>query len=243
METNAGERYKVILLISKNEELAGHFKEDVEQEGFKTHWISETDQLLITLHQLRDIRMVVLDMKAYPNLATDVFHKMKHDPEMKNIPIICMVRKDLVIEQLIAFELGADEFLYVPYTTTELQLKIRSLERFRELQTKLLEKEQQLKTLHHTQQVLVTLSHYINNALTPLYTLVQMVDESNPEHARRLKEHGRVTVEFISKVLATLHKVVNQGEYKVVHEGAYKNLMIDIENELKALQKKLNHQD
>jgi len=135
-----------------------------------------------------------------------------------------------------AFEFGADEFIYVPYTTPELQLKMRALQRLLELQDRLREKENQLKALRQVQRILVTLSHYINNSLTPLFMLVQTMDEKSPEDARRLKDFVFRTVQFINKVLLTLNNLVQNGELKVLTEGVYKNLLLDIESELKKLQ-------
>ncbi|GAB4375060.1 MAG: hypothetical protein Kow0042_20140 [Calditrichia bacterium] len=226
----------MILLISKNKELANSFIQDVQQEGFRTIWISRYQDTIPTVYQHRDCKMVVFDIESSDHQATETIQRMKKDPQISHIPIICMLQKELVVEQLIAFEMGADEFLYVPYTTTELQLRIRSIERMLELQQQLRDKENQLQALRQLQRVLVTLSHHINNSLTPLYSLVQMVDESRPENAKRLKEHARRTVEFINKVLTTLNQMVQSGEMKVIQTGVYKNLMLDIESELKKLQ-------
>ena len=180
--------------------------------------------------------MVVLDLSTINTKTRDLLTTIKKDPVMRYIPLISMVNKEDMVDQLLAFEQGIDDFLYVPYTTIELQLKIRAIKRLLELQNKLQEKESQLESLKQVQQILVTLSHYINNALTPLYTLVQMVNESDPEAAKRLKDFAGLTVEFIHKVLKTLNKLVQTGEIKVVRDGVYKNLLVDIEMELKQLQ-------
>ncbi len=226
----------MILLITQNSELARSFMDDLKQEGFDIELLQDHSQIFSRLYQNSNYHMVIADLNSLGNAAQKIFQQLKNDARLKYLPLICLVQKDLVVEQLIAFELGADEFIYVPYTTPELQLKMRSIQRLLDLQNQLKDKENQLKALQQVQQVLVTLSHYINNSLTPLYSMVQMMNEKNPEDALRLKDFARRTVEFINKVLRTLNNLVQTGEMKVVREGVYKNLMLDIESELKKLQ-------
>ncbi len=226
----------MILLITDNTELANSFRNDLHQEGFGVDLLKDHNQVFTKLYQNPDYHMVIFDLESTKNDTSKLFEKLKKDPKLKYIPLICIVQKNMVVEQLIAFELGADEFIYVPYTTPELQLKMRAIQRLLDLQNQLKEKENQLNALKQVQRILVTLSHYINNSLTPLYTMVQMMNENNPDDAQRLKEFVTRTVEFINKVLRTLNNLVQSGEMKVVQQGVYKDLMLDIEKELKSLQ-------
>ncbi len=226
----------MILLVTKNADLADSFRNDLKQEGFQVDLLENPAELPMRLYQNSEYHMAILDLERQEENISDLFQKLKKDARLRYIPLICIVKRDLVLEQLVAFELGADEFIYVPYTTTELQLKMRSIQRLLDLQNQLKEKENQLKALKQVQRILVTLSHYINNSLTPLYTLVQMMNEKNPKDAKRLKEFAARTVEFINKVLTTLNNLVQSGEMKVIKDGVYKDLMLDIEHELKKLQ-------
>jgi DNA-binding response OmpR family regulator len=227
----------MILFVSRNQQIGQSFVQDLEQEGFQVKWISDYGKVIPELFQYQSrYSMIILDMEANGNDATELCQTIKTHSQFKLKPLICMVKKDYVVEQLIAFELGADEFIYVPYTSTELQLRMRSIKRLLDLQKELENKENQLRALKQVQQILVTLSHYINNSLTPLYTLVQIMNEKNEEDARRLNVFARRTVEFINKVLRTLNELVQSGEMKVVKDGVYKNLLLDIEQELKKLQ-------
>ena len=210
--------------------------DDIRQEGFKVDILSNYQEVIMRLYQSPKYHMVLLDMEDSGENLSELCQKIKSDPQLQYIPLICIIKKDLLVDQLMAFEFGADEFIYVPYTTPELQLKMRALQRLLELQNRLREKENQLKALRQVQCILVTLSHYINNSLTPLFMLVQTMDEKSPEDARRLKDFVFRTVQFINKVLLTLNNLVQSGELKVLTEGVYKNLLLDIEGELKKLQ-------
>ncbi len=226
----------MILLVTKNNNLAKSFRNDLKQEGFEVELFNWKQDLLLSLYQRNDFDMLILDLESMDVTTSDLFQKIKANPALSHIPLICIIKKDLVLEQLIAFELGADEFIFIPYTTPELQLRMRSIQGLLNLQKQLREKESRLNSIKQTQKILVTLNHYINNSLTPLYSLLQVMDESKPEDAKRLKEFSHKTVDFIRRVLITLNNLVQNGEIKAVKQGVYRDLMLDIENELKKLQ-------
>lgn len=230
----------MILLVTNNKEIAKSIINDLEQEGFKVKLLENRQNLILLLHQKPEFNMVILDMQSLGSKVNELFQKIKSDESLSHIPLICILKKDLVLEQLIAFELGADEFIFVPYTTPELQLKMRSIQGLLDLQKQLREKESRLNSLKQTQKILVTLSHHINNSLTPLYSLIQVMDENKPEDAKRLKDFSQKTVDFIRKVLLTLNNLVQSGEMKAVQQGVYRDLMLDIEQELKKLQQSPN---
>lgn len=226
----------MILLVSEDHDFAESFVKDLEQEGFQVELEPRFDNVIPHLYHKLDYRMIIMDMLNTDTMPLDLCQRIKRDQQLKYKPLICVVNKEMIAEHLVAFELGADEFIYVPYTTPELQLKMRSIQRLLDLQKNLEEKESQLNSLRQAQRILVTLSHYINNSLTPLYTMVQMMNEKDAEDALRLKDFAKRTVEFINKVLLTLNNLVHTGEMKVVQGGVYKDLLLDIESELKKLQ-------
>ncbi len=226
----------MILLLSKNKTLSDAFVRDLKQEGFVIKILRSYRNLRTLIRNLPESKMIILDLESLGKISTEVFQQLKTDPELKYMPLICIIRKDRVIEQLIAFELGADDFIYFPYTTLELQLKMRSVQGILNLQSQLKQKESKIQALKQTQKILVTLSHYINNSLTPLYTLVQFENENGASDVKEIKASIKQTVEFIKTVLTALNNFVQTGEYKVIQEGAYQDLLIDIKKELRRLE-------
>ncbi len=227
----------MILLLSRNNELTSSFLTDLRQEGFSIEKREKTKDIGTFLHKKPEIQMIIIDLENLQNEATGIFHRIKQDPQLHLTPIICIIQKDLILEQLIAFELGADDFIYYPYTTLELQLKMRSLQGLLNLQSQLKEQENRLQNLRQTQRVFVTLNHYINNSLTPLYSLVQTVNEESLDDLLQLKYTSQHTIEFIKNVLNTLNNLIHSGEFKSKKNGIYRDLILDIENELRNLQK------
>jgi hypothetical protein len=104
------------------------------------------------------------------------------------------------------------------------------------MSNQLRQKEAMLQNLQNIQRIMVTLNHYINNALTPLSFAVQFMEQMpNENNVKRLQSIANDTVVFVSKVLQSLQTLIDTGKMKVAQEGIYKNIMFDIEKELNVL--------
>jgi response regulator RpfG family c-di-GMP phosphodiesterase len=227
----------MILLISRNEALAKSFIKDLKQEGFMVEKTDNLRDIRAHLYRHPKYRMVIVDLESLENMGLEVFQQLKEDSNLKYLPLLCIIKKDLVVEQLMAFELGADDFIFFPYTTLELQLKMRTIQGLFDLQSQLKEKESKIKVLQNTQKILVTISHYINNSLSPLYNLVQNSEVKSKSEIKHLIELSRDTIEFVKKVFTALNNYVQTGQFSLTKDGIYRDLMLDIEKELQNLDK------
>ncbi len=229
----------MLLLLSDKADTAAKIKEDLTREGFTTEVVKNFAEAIVKLNSGTSYELILIDFDYAEQDVFDVCQKIKKGPAQKIIPLVGILNRSRVADKFLAFELGVDDFILMPYSPLEFQLKIRSLHRIAELQTRLQQKEDQLENLQNIQHLTVTLNHYINNALTPLYFAVQMAKDKSPEDALRIRTIARETVEFISKVLQTLQEIVDSGKIKVLTEGVYKDMMLDIEQELDKLIKKV----
>ena len=225
----------MILLVSKNKSLSKSFIEDLKREGFSAAVTDNFRNIRTNLYRNPEYRMVIVDLESLENKGFEVFQQLKADHNLQHIPLLCIIHKDLVVEQLMAFELGADDFIFFPYSTLELQLKMRTIHGLLKLQSQLKDKESKIQVLQNTQKILVTISHYINNSLTPLYNRVQTTKVNDNSESEELIELSRNTIEFIKRVLTALHNYVQTGQFTLAKEGVYKDLMLDIEKELQQL--------
>ncbi len=223
----------MILLLSKRTDFISKVETDLTREGFEVTATTNPDEITHKLYGKNEFKLILIDMEEGAEEMGEVWQKIKANPMGRLIPVIGFVKKDKLVDQLLLFEQGVDDFILVPYATPELQLKLRTFNRMFELQKALKEKELQVVNLKNIQRIMVTLNHYINNALTPLYSFIQMMDDKNPEDALRLKKIANQSVELITKILKTLQKLVETGEFQIVHEGVYKDLLLDIEKKLK----------
>ena len=78
---------------------------------------------LIVEDQLSDMR------------ATDVLKRVREQPETRTKPVILLSGQDDEIDRVLAFELGADDFVAKPYSPRELALRLRAVLRRAQSQT------------------------------------------------------------------------------------------------------------
>ena len=224
-----------ILLISDIPENAVRIRSDLEKEGISVITAGTLAGGILELSSENHFQMILLDFQFSAQDPFDIIEKLKKNSEFNLIPLIGLVHRSQVAEQLMAFELGVEDFILMPYSAIEMQLRIRSFNRMIRLQTEVKEKNAQLENLKNVQRMTVTLNHYINNALTPLYFAVQIMDGKCNEETERLKQVASDTVNFVSKVLRSLNQIVQSGKVRVQQKGVYRDIMYDIESELNEL--------
>ena len=71
--------------------------------------------VLIVEDQLADMR------------ATDVLKRVRERPETRTKPVILVSGRDDEVDRVLAFELGADDFVAKPYSPRELALRLRAV--------------------------------------------------------------------------------------------------------------------
>ncbi len=226
----------MILLLSENVEIAGMIQKDLGEEGFKVELVDHYSDALQRLERHPKYQFFILDFNLKAQKAFEICKMIKQNPRFQFLPIVGLIDKDRFVDQLLAFEEGADDFILMPYSTVEIQLKLRSLKRMIEIHEKMRLQESKLENLQNIQRIMVTLNHYINNALTPLSFAVQFFEQlPNNDNAERLKGISKDTVFFVSRVLKSLQTLIDSGKTKVTRDGIYKDIMFDIEKELNEL--------
>lgn len=226
----------MILLLSENTRVAEMIQADLATEGFSVEIIDHYAEAFLKLNQNGQYQIILLDFKYTRCDPFEICTKFKNDPRQKFLPLIGIVDKERFVDQLLGFEQGADDFILTPYSPLELQLKLRSIKRMIEVRKQMQKQEMQLENLQNIQRIMVTLNHYVNNALTPLSFAVQFMEQiPNEANAARLTNIAKDTVDFISRVLQSLQALLDSGKAKVTQDGIYKNIMFDIEQELNRL--------
>lgn len=225
----------MILLLSDNQKTAGTIKEDLNREGFEVVVVEDHDEAIERLQKNEGFRTFLLDFEYAETDVFEICQKIKRDPALKSIPLICIIDQNRFVDQLLAFEMGADDFILMPYSSLEIQLKMRSLQRIIDLQNQIRKKESQVDNLRNIQRLMVTLNQYINSAITPMYFAIQVMEEGEKDSIEHGKAVTKETVEFISKVLQSFHQIIQSGKQRVLKEGAFKDMIFEIEQELNKL--------
>src|ERR1700733_5629969 len=117
---------KSILLIEDEEDIASLIKLQADISGYKLH--VETDGM----NGFRAVErekpdLVVLDIMLPGQNGLDICRKMKHSPELKNIPVIIISAKNEELDIVLGLELGADDYVAKPFSPKILFSRIKAV--------------------------------------------------------------------------------------------------------------------
>ncbi|NGX53634.1 MAG: Alkaline phosphatase synthesis transcriptional regulatory protein PhoP [Chlamydiae bacterium] len=117
---------KSILLIEDEEDIAALIKLQADISGYKLN--VEIDGI----NGLRAVErdkpdLVIIDIMLPGQNGLDIVRKMKHNPELKNIPIIIVSAKNEELDIVLGLELGADDYLPKPFSPKILFSRIKAV--------------------------------------------------------------------------------------------------------------------
>lgn len=122
--------------------------------------------------------LVLLDVMMPDIDGYEVTRHIKSDPNLPFIPVILVTARDSTQDKVAGLDAGADDYLTKPLNFPELEARVRSMLRIKELQHELEEKNKELEQLS------------ISDGLTGLYNHrhIQEVVHEEYERARRTGE-------------------------------------------------------
>ncbi len=152
---------------------------------------------------LREIRkgqvdLVLLDVMMPVMDGLDVLRVIKHDEEIRNVPVIMVSGQDetKIVAQCV--RAGADDYVTKPFNATLLAARINaSLEKKR-----LHDHEKQSKTLLE-EQVRQQVQEISSAQLTTIFALSKLSESRDPdtgEHLERMREYARIIVRRLGSV-------------------------------------------
>lgn len=117
---------KTILLIEDEEDIAALIKLQAEISGYKL--FVETDGVNGYRAIERDRPdLIILDIMLPGQNGLDICRKMKHNPELKNIPVIILSAKNEELDVVLGLELGADDYVAKPFSPKILFSRIKAV--------------------------------------------------------------------------------------------------------------------
>jgi len=125
--TNVMEHKPLILIVDDEAELARTVGYSFEQEGFAIR-CAETGRGALDAAVTGPIPdLIVLDMMLPDMAGTEVCRELRRTEVTRSTPIIFLTAKDNEIDRVVAFELGADDYVAKPFSVRELMLRVRAL--------------------------------------------------------------------------------------------------------------------
>jgi diguanylate cyclase (GGDEF)-like protein len=131
--------------------------------------------------------LILLDVMMPDLDGFEVARRIKRDPSLPFIPIILVTARDSTEDKVAGLDAGADDYLTKPINFPELEARVRSMLRIKELQDELGEKNRELEQLS------------ISDGLTGLFNHRHLQDVVHEEF-----ERARRTGEPLSVVMLDL---------------------------------------
>jgi DNA-binding response OmpR family regulator len=112
-----------ILIIDDDVELAGLFKEYLEQDGFEVE-VAHQGEPGLSLALSGEYQLVMLDIMLPDMKGTEVLMRIRME---SRIPVLMFTAKGDDIDRIIGLESGADDYVPKPCTPRELAARIRAI--------------------------------------------------------------------------------------------------------------------
>lgn len=183
-----------ILIVDDDRELANAERTILEAEGYEVLCASDGASALDLLsHQTVDL--VLLDVSMPHMDGHEVCQRLRQNPDTARLNILMVTARGSVEEMVTGLDVGADDYLSKPFEVPEFLARVRAQLRLRELQERLMEVEKAATV----GQMVITLSHEINNPLTSILWHTKLAQD-------RLREQPSIDEDVLASLQAIEHE-------------------------------------
>ena len=114
-----------VLIVDDEEHIVELVKHYLTQEGFATREAYDGPSALAAFRAAAP-SLVILDLMLPGMAGTDVCREIRKTSE---VPILMLTAKDDIVDKVVGFELGADDYLTKPFQPKELVARVKALQR------------------------------------------------------------------------------------------------------------------
>lgn len=161
--------------------------------------------------------LVLLDITMPDIDGFEVFRRIRSLPGSENLPVLFVSARNDLEHKVKGLDLGAVDYITKPYNPNELVARVRNTLRLQKLEKDARAKENEEVRRRIVETLLVTVSHYINNAMAAILGRVEITPSDNEEMVEQMKNvvrrQGRVvtaTIEAIEGMLDELQLETKQ---------------------------------
>ncbi len=115
-----------ILMVDDEEDLVWAVQHSLGDEGYEVLTAADGVEA-IGIAERRHPDLIILDI-VMPRLdGIQTLHKLRRDPTLAAVPILCLTSRSAVEDRLKGFSEGADDYMVKPFDLRELKARIKSL--------------------------------------------------------------------------------------------------------------------
>jgi two-component system phosphate regulon response regulator PhoB len=118
---------KTILIVDDERDLAATIAHAMEQEGWKTQLAHDGRTALELAGRQPPPDLVLLDLMLPDLSGTEICRKLRSQGHTQDIPIVMLTARTEEIDRVVAFEVGADDYVGKPFSVRELVLRVKAI--------------------------------------------------------------------------------------------------------------------
>ena len=118
---------ELILIVDDEHDLVNTLAYNLEREGLRTRvaLTAQTGLDYALMEPIPDLILLDLMLPDFP--GTEVCKQLKTDERTKDVPVIVLSARTDEIDRVVAFEIGADDYVMKPFSVRELLLRVRGI--------------------------------------------------------------------------------------------------------------------
>lgn len=97
----------------------------LKKEGYQVTEAAD-GEIALSKFESSDIDLIILDLMLPGISGTEVCKRIR---KVSNVPIIMLTAKDAEIDKVVGLEIGADDYITKPYSTSELLARMKAVRR------------------------------------------------------------------------------------------------------------------
>ena len=116
---------KRILLVDDEQDILDLLKYNLEAEGYETMTATNGLQALELAQNSPDL--IILDVMLPGKDGWEVIRQLRQTESTKHIPVIFLTAKGGEVDEVVALELGADDYIIKPISIRKLQARVKTV--------------------------------------------------------------------------------------------------------------------
>ncbi len=222
----AGQKKGRILLVDDDQEIGEVVVRFLQSEGYDIQHVTLGAEGL-ELVKREDFDLLLLDVSLPDVNGFEICRRLRSDPHTEKLGILMLTGRGSVDAKVTGLASGADDYLTKPFDAQELLARVQAQLRLKQLRERLVEMEK-IATIG---QMVITLSHEINNPLTAIIWHAELLHESLEAQAC-IPDDALASVKAIEREAHRIQQVMSklaQVSRPAVKEYLPGTTMIDVE--------------
>ncbi len=202
---------------------------------------AENGEQALVIAADRKPNLILLDIMMEGMDGFEVLSKLQEKDDTRVIPVLLLTAKGEIRDKQRGFQLGAEDYITKPFDRLELIARVEARLRKRMEEDIRIDKASQEARNKAVSQLLITMSHHINNALTILLGNIQIVNVDNPESVRKALTQVTNQTDRIRVVMEVLFETAEKMELQPMDDIGRKGYLFDIRDQLEERIEKLRN--